>query len=222
MAAPAHPRLAPAPLRVDPDPDTARRWLEEELADPAYERAGWLERLMQWLVEQWARLSTAASDAPPLVAAAAAGVVVLLVVLAGVALTRVRHEARGPRHEAGPSAAPRTTAAEHRRAALEATRAGRHGDAVVEGFRAIAARAAERGLLEVRPGMTAHEIVVALVPLFPVRAAGLRGAGERFDAVLYGDRTAEEADALAVLELDEAVGGDLPVRVALLGSEPTR
>lgn len=207
---------------VHPEPDTARRWLEDELSDPAYHRQGWVERVLEWLAELWARLSTAAADAPPLVAAAAVGVVVLLVVLAGVALTRVRAERAAPRAGAAPSAAPDTSAAEHRRAAGEAVREGRHRDAVVEGFRAIAAGVVERGLLEARPGTTAHEIVDALVPLFPHRAAALRRAGERFDAVLYGDRVAHEVDARAVMEVEADLARDVPDPLASPDAEVVR
>jgi hypothetical protein len=190
--------------RTDPDPDTARRLLEEELRDPAYPRDGLLERLGQWLTDLWLRLSLAASDASPLVSAAAVAVVVSLLVLAGLAVSRVRRDTAPVRSRPGPSAAA------HRQAALDAGLAGRHEDALVEGFRAIAARSVERGLLDATPGLTAHEIVVALTPLFPAHREGLSLAGARFDAVFYGDRPARPSDARHVLELDDQLARAAP------------
>lgn len=201
--------------RAEPDPDTARRLLEEELRDPAYPRDGLLERLVQWLVDLWRALGLAASDASPLVSAVAVGVVVLLLVLAGLAVSRIRPGTAPVRTRPGPSADPETSAAGHRQAALEASRAGRHEDALVEGFRAIAARSIERGLLDPTPGLTAHEIVVALSPRFPHHRDGLGRAGARFEAVFYGEQPARPGDAREVLALDEELARATPSRSTL-------
>ena len=63
------------------------------------------------------------------------------------------------------------TAAELRARAERALAEGRYGDAVVDGFRALAVRQVERGRLDDLPGATAHEVAVALAAEHPARAS---------------------------------------------------
>ena len=61
--------------------------------------------------------------------------------------------------------------------------------AVLEAYRALARSAVERTLLDDLPGRTAHEVAVALAPVFPASAASLALAADTFDAVRYGRRS---------------------------------
>jgi hypothetical protein len=213
------PVLHPA---LRPDPDTARVWVERELARPEYHQ-GLLERLYGWLVEEWYRLQAAALDASPLSTAASIVVVTLLVVVVVLVASRVRREPlRSVRAEAGPVGSL-VSAEEHRRNAESALASGRVDEALVEAFRAIAARAVQRGVLEERPGLTADELTAGLSPFFPDHSGALAQASTKFDLVFYGDVPATAQDARAVLELDEALRVARPVRAsttALTGAPP--
>jgi hypothetical protein len=195
-----------------PDPETARSWVERELSRPEYHQS-LLERLYGWLMEQWDRLQAAALDASPLSTAAAAVIVTLLVVAVVLVASRVRRDpVRATATAAGPVDGL-LSADEHRRAAVAALESGRHDVALVEAFRAIAAGAVQRGVLQERPGLTAHELTVGLSPFFPDHAEGLAVASTKFDLVFYGDLPASAGDARAVLALDESLREARPARV---------
>jgi Domain of unknown function (DUF4129) len=201
------------PTALHPDPDTARSWVERELSRSEYHQS-LLERLYGWLMEQWDRLQAAALGASPLSTAAAAVVVTLLVVAVVLVASRVR---RDPVRDPGTGVGPvdgLMSADEHRRAAVSALESRRHDVALVEAFRAIAARAVQRGVLEERPGLTAHELTVGLSPFFPDHVDALAEASTMFDLVYYGDLPPTGDDARSVLELDDALRVARPARVA--------
>jgi Domain of unknown function (DUF4129) len=112
------------------------------------------------------------------------------------------------------------SADEHRRASLAALGSGDDAAALVEAFRAIAARAVQRGVLEERPGRTAHELTLGLSPFFPDHAQPMAEASTMFDLVFYGHLPATAADARSVLELDEALRVARPSRVSTLEAVP--
>jgi hypothetical protein len=101
----------------------------------------------------------------------------------------------------------RVLASEYRRRADAAFAEGRYADAVVDGFRAVAARQVERGRLEDLPGATAHEIADRLAVDFDERAPLLQRVARLFDEVRYGDHPASSTDARSVLSLDEDLAG---------------
>lgn len=108
----------------------------------------------------------------------------------------------------------RLPAAAYRDRARAALRTGDHDTALLDGYRAVAASADERTLLDAAPGRTAHEVAVALAAIFPSSAVALSGTADRFDAVRYGDHraTAEQArDALALDDQLLATRPDLDV-----------
>lgn len=206
--------LAVLGTSIRPDPGPARSWLERELGRPPYRRSLG-ERFLSWLGEQWQSLQAAALGASPLSTAAAALALVALVVLAVLVASRVRREPlRSPGSDPalGRGLVP---AGEHRAEAETALAAGDNGLAVVEAFRAVAARAVERGLLEERPGRTAHELATDLGSAFPSSEEELVWCSVLFDRVFYGDRSATgpvprdrqvtAAEARRVLDLDDAL-----------------
>ena len=197
---PPHWSLALASIRPDPGP--ARTWVERELSRREYHQSP-VEQFFGWLQELWERLQASALDASPLSTGAAVLALAVLAVLVGLLVSRARREP-GRQVPRGGILGPGMVSAErHRDAALTALAGGSFGEAVVEAFRAVAARSVERGLLQERPGLTAHELAEALGPVFPVHAPALRAAATRFDLVFYGSEGAVEADARAVLDLDE-------------------
>ena len=201
-------------MRLDPplDPTSAqaREWLEAELRKGIYrEQPGLLERLADWVGELLG--GTAAGGAFPAWTVGLA-VALGLAVVALVIARSVRAERRmtGPRR-AGVLDGPTRTADEHRAAARAALASGDADTAVLEGYRALARSAVERTLLDDLPGRTAHEVAVALVPVFPASAGPLAAAADAFDAVRYGHRPADLDTARAVVALEEVVARSRPV-----------
>jgi hypothetical protein len=207
-------RLGSGPVPVlRPDPDRARAWLREELARREYHQS-LLDRLTGWLSDRWHALTAAAGSTSGLSTAAAVALAVLLVVVLALAAGRLRREPvqrRAGRQLSGGSAA---SPEDHRRAAAEALNAGHYEVALVEAYRAVVTRAVRRGLLEDRPGLTAHEVALELGTAFPDRVADLERATWLFDVVLYGEQPTTAEDARTVLDLDEELRLARPGAVA--------
>ena len=201
-------------MRLDPplDPTSAqaREWLEAELRKGIYrEQPGLLERLAAWVAELLGSTVTgAAFPAWTVGLAVALGLAVVALVVAR-SVRAERRMTRPPRE--GVLDGPTRTAEEHRAAARAALAAGDADTAVVEGYRALARSAVERTLLDDLPGRTAHEVAVALVPVFPASAGALASAADAFDAVRYGRRPASPETARAVVELEGVVARTRPV-----------
>ncbi|MBA2954353.1 DUF4129 domain-containing protein [Nocardioides sp. MAH-18] len=192
---------------LDPSGDEARSALRRELLKPEYHDTDVLGRVLDWIDHALDQTVDRATSAPPLSTFAA--IVAFLLLGLGLAwlLSRVRRTSRlaGAR---GPVVEDRTvTAAELRAAAERALAAGRHGDAVVEGFRALTVRQVERGWIDDRPGATAHEVALSLAAAHPDQERRVAAAAGLFDEVRYGDRPANGDQAAEVLALDDALAG---------------
>jgi hypothetical protein len=191
-----------------PDPGTARSWLERELSAPEYHRSLG-DRFLGWLNDLWERLQASALDASPLSTGAAVLVLAALTVLAVTVASRVRREPVVRLGSGAPLGGGTVSPQEHRMAAEAAMAAGDTEAAVVEAFRAVAARAVQRGLLEERRGRTARELAAELAPFLPALAGQLGRSSALFDLVFYGDGSAagsvEPSTAQAVLDLDDAL-----------------
>jgi hypothetical protein len=202
---------------LDPTSAQAREWLEAELRKGIYrEQPGLLERLADWLGELLGGTVTGgAFPAWTVGLAVALGLAVVALVVA----RSVRAERRmtGPRRE-GVLDGPTRTADEHRAAARAALASGDADTAVLEAYRALARSAVERTLLDDLPGRTAHEVAVALVPVFPASAGPLAASADAFDAVRYGHRPADLDTARAVVALEDVVARSRPV----LAEPPTQ
>ncbi|MET0433597.1 MAG: DUF4129 domain-containing protein, partial [Cellulomonas sp.] len=195
---------------VVPDAEQARRWLEQELADPVYhQQPSLLQRFLDWL----GRLFDGADGLP------IGNVGTLLAILAGLAvLVTVAFLVTGPvrrsRRVAGArgvlDADDRRTAAELRSAADAAAARGDWAGAVADRFRAVVRSLEERAVLEEQPGRTAHEAVEAAGLRLPAHAVDLRAAGRLFDDVVYGERTPRAEDDAALRELDARVAATRP------------
>ncbi|MGD8148524.1 DUF4129 domain-containing protein [Ornithinimicrobium sp. Y1694] len=205
----------------DPDRDEARDWLRGELARPGYDqRESVVERVRRWFTELIPDLPLGSGALPSWFTwVFLAGI--LLAAVALVAFTtrarwrRAALDARQGTRSGAVLEGRRLTAADYRARARAALDTGDHDAAVLDGYRALTAHAIERTLLDDRPGHTAHEVAVSLGPVFPDRAPDLTWAADRFDAVRYGDRRADAAEARAMLELDTALAD---LRPALEGA----
>lgn len=199
--------LLPASIPLDPPltppPDEARSKLRRELLRPEYNEQNLVQRILSWAERQIGKGLDAAADAPPLSTLAAMVILVGLVGLLGWLLSRSRRTARA-RDDDRAVLTDEVISADELRARAEAALAdGRHEDAVVDGFRAVATRQVERGRLADAPGATAHEVAVALGHEFPHLRERVDAGGALFDAVLYGDRPATAAQAESVITLDD-------------------
>ncbi len=194
---------------LDPTSPEARQWLEDELRKGVYrEQKGLLQRLWEWLTGLGSGGDGLGFPAWTIWAAVLIGVAVVALVL----LRSLRAERRMTgRARAGVLDGPARTAAEHRAAARAALDAGDADLAVLEAYRAIARSAIERTLLDDLPGRTAHEVAVALGPVFPASASSLGVAADVFDAVRYGRRTARVESARDLVALDATLAGSRPV-----------
>ena len=162
-----------------------------------------MEQVITWLQRQVERGVDAASHAPPLSTFAAMVVLLLLAGGLGWLLSRGQHT-RTARPCAGPVlGAGAVTAAQLRGRAEAALAEGRHDDALVDAFRALAVRQVERGRLDDLPGTTAHEVALALAAAYPEQGGRVDESAAAFDAVLYGHHPAGREQAAGVLTLDD-------------------
>lgn len=199
-----------AEVPVVPDADQARRWLEQELADPVYhQRPSLWQRLLEWLEGLFEGV-----DGIPLgnvgTLAAVLGGLLLLVLIAFLVTGPVRRSRRIAGAGSVLDADDRRTAADLRASADAAAARADWATAVADRFRAVVRSLEERAVLEERPGRTAHEAVEAAGLRLPAHAVDLRAAGRLFDDVVYGERTPHAADDAALRELDARVAATRP------------
>lgn len=188
---------------LNPSGDDARSALRRELIKPDYYEGNPIQRLLDWLQRTLGKGVDAAVDVPPLQTFAAMAIGVLLVGALIWLASRARASARAPRDTQGVLTDEEITAAGLRARAEAALADGRYEEAVLNGFRALAARQVERGRLDDAPGATAHEVAGVLAREFPDRRPRVDRSAALFDSVLYGDRPATREQALDVLALDD-------------------
>jgi len=192
---------------LDPSGDEGRSLLRRELLRSEYHSQNLWQRLLAWLGRLFDRAVGAASGMSWLSTFVAVLVGVLLLAFLLLVLSRLR---RDHRHRSRPAALlpdDRPSASELRRRAEESFLLGRHQDAVVDGFRALAAHQIEQGRLDDQPGATAHEVAARLAASYPQEGSRVGRTADLFDATLYGDRPATRDEAGAVLELDDVLAG---------------
>lgn len=202
---------------LDPDRDLARRWLEEELERPGYSTSRSLvSRIWGWITDRLPSL-----DLPgqlPGWTTWAALAAILLAALAVIAFgARRRWRQRTLTDRPSPTGAVLEEdlgAEDYRTRAADALARGDHDAALVDAYRAVATQAVERGLLDDRPGRTAHEVALDLSPVFPAEGRVLSGAADEFDAVRYGDQHSSAARAQEMLELDRRLARTRPALAA--------
>lgn len=192
-------------LPLDPSSPEAQQWARDELAHGRYDTSvPWWRQLLEWLLHHAGGTTTAG---PP-------GWVIplVLLVVAGAIAVVVAHLLRREggahtthrRHRAG-LAEEGLSAEGYRQRARAAAHQGDWDAVLLDSYRALAASAVERTLLDELPGRTAHEAAVALAPLFPEHRAALEMTAMAFDAVRYGHLSATPDQAHQAAELDTSV-----------------
>lgn len=197
---------APAPP-LDPSGDEARRLLRAELLHREYHEQNLVQRAVAWLGRLFDRGVGAASGTSWITVFVTMLIAALLLAALLVLLSRLRRDRRRRQRLPALLTDDRPSAGELRRRADASLAAGRHEEAVVDGFRAIATRQIERGRLDDEPGATAHEVAARLATSYPDEGPRVGRSADLFDATLYGDRPASRDDASAVLGLDDALAG---------------
>ncbi len=202
----------PAAVPVQPDAGTARGWLLDELAKPAYAAAqpSPIDRAAQAFTTWFASLfDVKGADTPPLALAVAIAIVVAVLV---VALLLFGVPRRNRRSTIGSlfGADDRRSAEDMRRAAEAAMTRSDWSLAVLERFRALARGLDERTLVAVFPGTTASGFAATASRAFPAERGELQAAAELFDGVRYADEPATREDALSVFALDDRLAAARP------------
>ena len=206
---------------LDPSADEARQWALEELSKAVYSQGPSLvQRLLNWLSELWERLMMAGPAGavllPVLILAVVAAIIGIGIALGGP-VRRRRLQRRGGSVEVFNDT---TREAEVlRRSADAAAAEGDYALAVLERFRALVRTLAERALLTDRQGRTAHEAAEEAGTRFPDQAAGLRRAGELFDAVCYGSAQPGSGEDTWLRELDHHLQQASPVPAVVVASQ---
>lgn len=200
-------RLLPLDAPLHPSPGEGRSWLRRELLHPEYHQSNLLQRIAEWLDRRFGDLSASAQGASGLQTVVSLLLLAALIVALLLLVSRARRTGRAAR-ETGPVLGGEAVSARELRERAEAALAeGRFADVVVEGFRAVTVRQIEYDRIDDQPGMTAHEVAVALETAYPPLAGDIHQVAGLFDAVLYGDRPATRAQAESVLTLDDALVG---------------
>ncbi|KQO62143.1 DUF4129 domain-containing protein [Curtobacterium sp. Leaf261] len=196
-------------------PGDARRLLQDELRDRAYDaaRPTWWDRVSKSFLD-WIGSFRIGGDAGVDRILLVVGivvvlaVVVLLVVVVGLPRRRaVQRGASGSVFDADDRRDARALSA----AAAAAAARGDWDQAVVDAFRALVRGLAERDLVPDVPGATARTIATDAGASFPGSASALTESARRFDAVRYAGVDADESDYRVVTDTDTAVRRVRPV-----------
>ena len=181
---------------VTPGADEARRWAVEELSKAEYSSGGesWLARILNWFSRLLDDLGSGVGGAFGPVGAILVGILIAVVI--ALVIWLVVGPLRRNRRSAGESAL-----FEDDRDAdtldLDADRAARAGDwalAVMQAYRATVRRLAERALIDLTPGLTAHEAAVLGGDAVARLREPLLVDADVFDGVRYGHRDAGPDD----------------------------
>ncbi|MDQ4097252.1 MAG: DUF4129 domain-containing protein [Actinomycetota bacterium] len=194
---------------LDPTSPEAQQWVRDELASGGYvTEPSWWQRFLEWLARQFDGPAT--GGLPGWAVALIVGLLLGAVVL--VVLRQVRPEAVTLRSRASQQAVDHEglSAATYRERARAALAGGDWDGALLDSYRAIATSAVERTLLTDLPGRTAHEVALALAPVFPDHARDVASAADAFDEVRYGHCPAGESRARAAASLEAALLGTRP------------
>lgn len=185
--------LATSP--VQPDGPEGRQWLLDELAKPVYvaARPSWWDQLVNGF---WEWLNTL--EAPALsdggIWLLVAGIVVVtgLIVAAFLIFGRPRINRRSSARDGLFGADDRRSASEMRAAGASAAARADWASAIEEEFRAIARELADRTVVALTPGTTAHGFAEQAMLAVPVEGTGLATAARIFDGVRYLSEPGDE------------------------------
>ena len=202
---------------VDPAAPDARNWLREELAKAPYTaaRPTWFDRVAQTFLD-WLQSLTLPSGGGANWLPALATLVVIAAIVASWLVFGAPKLARRRRRLSSElfGAVDQRSSDEMRAAASLAADAGQWSLACEELFRAVARGLAERTVLTVNPGTTAHDFAARAGLVFPPAGAALSSAADIFDRVRYLEQAGTEAEYRALAALDAELGAASPATLA--------
>ncbi|MDF2508484.1 MAG: hypothetical protein K0Q52_2343 [Microbacterium sp.] len=190
-----------------PDGDDARRWAEQELANPKYADAKptWFDLVARDVGRFLADLFS--SDNGANIGPSALIIVTVLIAAALIAALVIWGRPRGSRAVRRARAdllgeSDDRTAAQLRSDSERSARAGDWSTATILRYRAIARSLVERDLIDPAPGATAQSIARDAGSVFTDEASAVRRAAEAFDDVRYLGHaaTAESYQELAATD----------------------
>ncbi|GAA0999432.1 DUF4129 domain-containing protein [Subtercola frigoramans] len=191
---------------LGPSAPDARQWLLTELAKPEYEAAkpSWLDRASEDFLN-WLSSLVVPSDGNlgGFLPAVVLVIVIALVVIAFIVFGRPRLARKVAADQAALfGSRDLRSSAQLRASAAAAADAGDYRTALEELYRALARRQAERTIVRLTPGTTAHGFAAQASECYPAHAPGLEQAARTFDDVRYlgGAATREAYLQLVALE----------------------
>lgn len=203
-----------ARIPVDPDAPDAQRWLRDELAKAPYQAAKptWFDRLSEAFFDWINSLTESTGDGfvnwvPVILTLVAVAVLVAVFLIFG--RPRLNQRSQLPGELFGED--DRRGADEMRRSAVAAAAGGDWSLASQEMFRALARGLAERTVLIVTPGTTAHSWTARAANAFPAERGRLSEAAEVFDQVRYLGVAGTQQGYLAVAALESDLRSAKPV-----------
>lgn len=197
---------------VDPDAETARQWLVDELSRSEYNTGdqSLIERFLAWLDSLSAPDPSFSVPLAIILTIAVVVVVIVAILLGG----RLRLGSRAQSSDVAISLDDARTADQIRDDARRAAESSDWAAATTEQFRAIARSLEERAVLDELAGRTAQELARAASPALPRVAPGLVDGARRFDSIRYGHVRVGQPDFDAMVALDTAVFAEHPQRSA--------
>lgn len=199
-------------MPVDPDSDTARGWVQQELAKPDYHSSNndWFARLLTWIADHVFRQRNVSFGdgqlAVPQWLVIAAIIAIVLAVAAFLVLGPMRRSRRRKRSTAIFDDDTRDVDA-IRNAASDAASAGQWSLATLERFRAIVRAGEESGVVAVTPGMTAGEFAREGSQRLRSLEADFDWAADTFDGLRYADSAASRTDYDRMTALEASLAG---------------
>ena len=201
---------------VDPDAPDARSWLREELAKAQYTaaRPTWFDRVAQTFLDWLQSLTLPSGGGASWLPVLATLVVIAAIVASWLVFGAPKLALRRRISSELFGAVDQRSSAEMRTAASRAASVGDWSLACEEIFRAVARGLAERTVLTVTPGTTAHDFAARAGLAFPQSGAALSSAADIFDRVRYLEQAGTEAEYRALTELDAELGAASPAPLA--------
>lgn len=190
---------------IDPTPDQARYWIIQELAKPPYQAAQptWFDRLSSAVVNWFQSLSFGSNGI-------VTGPILIGVALVIIAAIFASYLIFGPPRRGRRSRLSgvlfgdndNRDASAMRKSGEAAAARSDWATAIEEMFRSIARGLADRTILSVTPGTTAHDFAARAAAVLPIFSDRLVAAASAFDEVRYLNRDGTEAAYRVTAQLE--------------------
>jgi hypothetical protein len=197
----------PLSIPIEPDADTARQWVVDELSKDAYDATGrsWLQRFLDWVGRLLEGVGEASGNLGFAGVPGAVVAIVLAVLLVALIVLIVWGPMRASRRRKASHAVFEDDERDSKAMRSAADYAAARGDwtlAVIERFRGIVRDVEQSGWVAVFPGMTAYEFVTQAGVRVPSLGVELSWAGDLFDRIRYGHDAGSKAHYERMVALD--------------------